>query len=387
MLKFLRNKKTQKKIYIGLALVIIPSFLFWGLMISKEDTQTNPNTALGRIENHSVSVQEYLKSYNAVQHQVVLVYGERAKMIARFIDLKAEAWDRLLLLTYAKKEKLKAGDSEVVDYLASQPIFINHGKFDDKFYKAYVTNYLRISVRDFEEEIRQMLTIHKIQERIGRRIQPSEQELKELYNSEIGEKDIVYGILSWESQKNKVLVSEEEISAVYPLLKDKLQEAGSDAKSLSIEEAKGRLKDLMIKQKATEAAVKQLDQIRSTLGTADFEKTLSGQGIEVKHAEKFTAESSSLPGVGPSNSFERMISGLKEGGISQAFATPTGAAIIQIVKASPADPQKFEKDKIGFKEKVRDKKIVEKMDALLNELRQKLTLNPDVMNKLFQKPE
>src|SRR3990167_7513817 len=98
MLKFLRNKKTQKKIYIGLALVIIPSFLFWGVMISEEGKQTNPNTALGRVENHSVSVQEYLKSYHAVQHQVALVYGEQAKTIARLIDFKAEAWDRLLLL-------------------------------------------------------------------------------------------------------------------------------------------------------------------------------------------------------------------------------------------------------------------------------------------------
>ena len=386
MLKFLRNKKTQKKIYIGLALVIIPSFLFWGVMISEEGKQTNPNTALGRIENHSVSVQEYLKSYHAVQHQVALVYGEQAKMIARFIDFKSQAWDRLLLLTYAKSEKLKTGDSEVVDYLASQPVFIRQGKFDDKFYKAYVTNYLRMSVRDFEEEIRQMLTIHKIQEKMGQRIQLSEEELKALYDSEYGEKDIVYGILSWESQKEKVLVSDEELSAVYPLLKDKLQEAGSETKPLSIEEAKSRLKDLMIKQKATETAVKQLDQIRSTLGTADFEKTLKSQGIEVKHAEKFTAESP-LPGIGPYNSFERMISGLKEGDISRALATPTGAAIIQIAKASPADPQKFEKDKTGFKEKMVDKKVAEKMDALLNKLRQKLTLNADVMNKLFQKPE
>ena len=335
MLKFFRNKKTQKKIYIALAIVIVPQFLFWGVMISREDKKTNPATALGRIENRSISVQEYLKSYQAVQHQVALVYGERAKMIARLIDFKAEAWDRLLLLDYAKKEKLKISDSEVVDYLQNQPVFNPNGRFDDKLYKAYVANYLRMSVRDFEEEIRQMLAIHKIQERIGQRIQTSEEELKELYNSEYGEKKIVYGILP--------------------------------AKPL----------------KATEVAVKRLDQIRSALGTANFEKTLTDQGIEARHAEKFTAESS-LPGVGPSNSFERMILGLKEGGISQAFATPTGAAIIQIVKASPADPQKFEKDKTGFKEKIRDKKIVEKMDALLNELRQKLSVNPDVMNKLFQ---
>ncbi len=155
---------------------------------------------------------------------------------------------------------------------------------------------------------------------------------------------------------------------------------------MSIEEAKARLKDLLIKQKATKAAVKRLDQIRGTLGTADFEKTLTGQGIEVKHAEKFTAESY-LPGVGLANSFEKMILGLKEGETSQAFATPNGAAIIQIVKASPADPQKFEKDKTGFKEKITDQKMAEKMDALLSELRQKLTLNLEVMNKLFQKSE
>lgn len=167
MLKFFRNKKNQKRIYILLAIAIIPPFLFWGVMVSQEDKKMNPATALGRIENHSISIQEYLKSYQAIQHQVALVYGEKAKMIARLIDFKTEAWDRLLLLDYAKKEKIKISDSEVVDYLQNQPIFNPNGRFDEQFYKAYTTNYLRISTRDFEEEIRQMLTIRKIQDKMS----------------------------------------------------------------------------------------------------------------------------------------------------------------------------------------------------------------------------
>ena len=55
MLKILRNKKTAKKIWIGLAIIIIPAFAFWGFggsMRSRED-----NVTAGRLFGKNVSIR------------------------------------------------------------------------------------------------------------------------------------------------------------------------------------------------------------------------------------------------------------------------------------------------------------------------------------------
>src|SRR3989338_8035981 len=201
MLKALRNKSTQKKIYIGLAVMIIPGFLIWGVTFSMKEGES-PSSALGRIENRSFSLQDYLKSYKATQHQLELFYGDKAREVSRQINLKGQAWDRLLLLHYAKKEKLKTSDSEVVDWISKQ--FSLKGRFDEALYKRYVDVALRSNPREFEEEVRESLTISKISEKLKNRITLTEDDLKKAYDEAHGKKDIVYGFQSWEIHKDTV---------------------------------------------------------------------------------------------------------------------------------------------------------------------------------------
>lgn len=163
MLKFLRNKQNQKRVYWILAIVILPPFLLWGVVVQQEEKGLS---ALGTLEGHRVSAGDYLKSYHAVQHQALLLYGEQYKQIQSFINFKGEAWDRLLLLNYAKKKKISASDREVVDWLTKQPGFSSEkGEFDADFYKLYVDRFLKTDTRAFEEEVRQFLTIRKISRR------------------------------------------------------------------------------------------------------------------------------------------------------------------------------------------------------------------------------
>jgi hypothetical protein len=183
MIKFLRNKTVQKRIFLGLALLIIPAFTLWGVTLNKEEGSV-PST-LGYIENRRVTLKDYLASYRAAQHEILFRYGDRAHEIAPLVNLKGEAWDRLLLVHHARKENIRVSDKEVVQWLTEQPIFSNKGKFDPNFYTLYVTNYLRTSKRDFEEEIRQLLAIGKIGDRIRARIKLSDEELKKLYTEEL----------------------------------------------------------------------------------------------------------------------------------------------------------------------------------------------------------
>ena len=107
MIKFLRNKTVQKRIYIGLTLMILPAFLFWGISLYDKNPGGKVPTVLGRIGNKKISVSEYLQNYKAVQHQISLMFGRQANEVMRQINIKGEAWDRILLLDYAKKEHIK----------------------------------------------------------------------------------------------------------------------------------------------------------------------------------------------------------------------------------------------------------------------------------------
>ncbi len=183
MIKFLRNKTVQKRIFLGLAILIIPAFTLWGVTLNKEEGSI-PST-LGYIESRRVTLKDYLASYRAAQHEILFRYGDRAAEIAPLVNLKGEAWDRLLLVHYAQKEKIRVSDKEVVQWLTQQPVFSNKGTFDPNFYTLYVTNYLRTSKRDFEEEIRQLLAIAKIGDKLRVDIKISDEELKKLTIEEL----------------------------------------------------------------------------------------------------------------------------------------------------------------------------------------------------------
>ena len=180
MLKSLRNKKIQKRIYLVLAAAIIPPFLFWGVSLTQKESDSP--SSLGIIGRQTITVQNYLAGYKAVQHQISLMFGENAQRVQGLLNVKGQTWDRLLLLYYAKKERLRASDDEVVEWLTRQPVFSHQGRFNDNFYKVFVTNFLKTNPRAFEEEIRGTLTIGKIRDRMESKIQLDDGKLKKLYS-------------------------------------------------------------------------------------------------------------------------------------------------------------------------------------------------------------
>ena len=384
MIKFLRNKSTQKKIYFFLAIVIIPPFVLWGVMFSKDDKKKVPSS-LGYIENQKVSLKDYLASYKAVQHELSFKYGERLKEIAPLINMKGEAWDRLLLLHYAKQQKIKANDQEIVQWIMSQQALSNKGRFDERFYKMYVTEYLRISMRDFEEEVRQLLTINKVIEKVRGQINFTDAELKTLYRQENGQRDLAYGVVTWESLKDKVQATDEELQKVYPMVQNQLKDP-TTGKMLTFDEVKEELRRLVIKQKSVELAIKKLDGVRPKMSGSSFEKALTDEGVEAKTFEKFR-KGSALPEVGTSERVEAVVGDLKEGEISQGFPVPSGAAIIKVVKDWPGDDTGFEEGKVAFKEKMINKRYSVEMRKFIEDLRSKLKIDLETMRKLFAEDE
>lgn len=382
MLKILRNKSHQKKIYIVIAIAVITTFALGGIHFYNKDE--DPSSTLGYIDNRPVSVQDYLKSYKAVQHQVELFYGEKAREFSRFINLKGQAWDRLLLLNYAKKEGIKASDAEVVTWISTQ--FSLNGKFDELLYKRYVETALRSNPREFEEEVRGSLTISKISERLKAKAPLTEEEVKNAYDEERKQRDIVYGFLSWETQKDAVKVSEEELRNVYSIVKSSLAKL-PDGKELSFEEAKADMEKILVRENAVKEAVKKLEAARKDMNAADFEAWLAANNLQVQKVERFKP-GDTLPLVGSSSAvFEEKLAALEEGEVSKVFAVSEGAVIVKALKDTPADDSKYAEEKEAFRKTLESRRLDESMQKLLTDLRGKLKLNLETVNKLFPPEE
>ena len=112
MLKKLRKKKTAKKIWIILIVLIMPAFVLWGFGSFIRGKQDSPY--LGIIFGRKISFLEYKDALDAVRNQAIIQFGDNFQEIEKNLNLESQAWERLLLLAEAKKRKISASDREVI---------------------------------------------------------------------------------------------------------------------------------------------------------------------------------------------------------------------------------------------------------------------------------
>lgn len=187
MLKQLRQKKTAKKVLWGLAIIIIPAFVLWGAGGLREST----NYA-GTVFGKKVSYEEYRAAFNAMKNKALLTYGNMFHQVREQLNLEGAAWEHIILLREAKRQKIKVVDQEVVARIASFPFFRDaEGKFSQNAYTMVLNNAFRTTPRTFEEEIRQMIIIEKlIQDVVKNAPEPTEHDITEaIKREEILKKD------------------------------------------------------------------------------------------------------------------------------------------------------------------------------------------------------
>jgi parvulin-like peptidyl-prolyl isomerase len=352
----------------------------------------------------------------------------------------------------------------VVKWIGEQPAFNGEKGFDERFYKMFVTEHLRLTPRAFEEEMRDTLTIQKIRTKLRDHASVSDDELKSLYNQENGQKELAAAFLSGESEKAGLTSpTDDELKQLYPIMQgnfqepskvkvsflfvpkektDSLKAAFDDKGSLqdlakkysltpvetdyfsaadavpqigpvrevleeafnlkkdeesgwiqtdrgayklkavdlreghvpTFEEGKARLMEVYVSQLAAQAAAAKLEKLEEAF-KADFEKAIKDNNLQAKKAEELGVGAKRLADVTKT---------LKQGDVSEPFPVRGGAAVVKVIRESPADAQKFEAEKKEFKEKMLDRKSGEEFETLLESLRKtRLKVNLESMRKLF----
>ncbi|MFA5114894.1 MAG: peptidylprolyl isomerase [Candidatus Omnitrophota bacterium] len=160
MLKKLRNKKIAKSVFFVLLILILPAFVFWGFgsyVRNKQEVKFR-----GKIHGRNISEQEFQEALEAVRIQAILQFGDRIAEVGRYLDLRSMAAERILLLSEAKKRRIRVNDKEVVEAIRDYPVFQINGRFNDKYYQETLQYVFHTQPRVFEEYIRQNLMLAKL---------------------------------------------------------------------------------------------------------------------------------------------------------------------------------------------------------------------------------
>jgi len=336
MLKALRKKETVKKIFIILAIVIIPAFVFWGSgSVLRSKQKGMPNYA-GKIFNKKVSFPEYQASLNAAKNQAIMQFGDNFYKVKKYLNLNQQAWERLILGFEAKKRDLNVSNQELVTQIRQIGFFQKDNKFNQKLYETTINYVFRTTPRDFEEQMRDSLMIAKLYEQVIQDVNVTEQEILKAYKQEF----------------EKVKVS-----------------------FLSFPQS--------AKQEA-EQTLRNIQQILEKKPNSNFKDIAKSLKLKVNQTPAFD-RNDSLAEVGNSPEFISAAFDLKTGQISPVIEAGENFYILWLDEIIPIDEEKFAAEKTQFREWLLALKQKQRFVEFFLDLKKKANLVDNI--KDLQPPE
>lgn len=365
MLKKLRDKKTAKKIWVILAIIIVPAFVLWGsgsLMRSKQEA-----AYAGKIFGKKIPLLEYKDALEAVKNDAIIQFGDKFSEIQKSLNLEYRAWGRLILLYEAQKRKISATDREVIEVIEGYPFFQRNGKFDNKIYSEILQYVFRTQPRIFEEQTRQNLMLSKLYKQVAENVKLDDKEIMEEYRK-LNEEISVYYIAALPADFSKGLNPSEKDTKDY-FAKNPLQ--FKQPLSFNMDYI------------ATDSEAKIKDIAARLNKRADFAKLAKDAGLSMKETGLF-AQTDPIPGIGWSPEILNLISKLKIGQYTPTIHSDKYFYILRLKEIKEAYIPDFEKIKDRVKEafiKGEAEKIAEtKIKDCLEKLKELSQANPTAID-------
>lgn len=297
MLKILRNKKTAKKIWLGLAIIIVPAFILWGsgsLIRSKEESGP-----LGKIFGRKVTPSEFKDALNAVRNQAIMQLGDKFSEMQKYLNLETQAWERLVLLVEAKKRKIKVSDKEVIGLIQRYSFAQKKGRFDNYSYQQTLQYVFHTPPRVFEEQARQNLILAKLYDTVTSQVKVTDAEIKQAYRKENEQLSISYIAAIYADFEKETNPSAEEIKEYFQ--KNQLQ--FKQPLSFNIDYIL-----LPSEDKDSETAKDKIEKIILRLNKKEgFAKVAADFGLSLKETGLF-AQTDPIPGIGWAPEISNLIS-------------------------------------------------------------------------------
>lgn len=208
ILKILRKKGVAKKILWFVSVIIIISFGFFG-QAYRLSNRGRPNYA-GKVFGQKISFEQFEGTLQYTQIQGLIRYGENFYKIRPYLNLEAEAWDRLILLHEAQKRRIKISDEEVVKAIKKFPFFQKNGQYDSLVYNDILRYVFKIQPREFEEQMRDDLKLKRLYELETSHITVDEEYVSQQYKEKNEKIKVSYLVFPSENYTSQVTVDENQ---------------------------------------------------------------------------------------------------------------------------------------------------------------------------------
>lgn len=352
MLRVLRNKKTAKKVWIFLAIIIIPAFTLWGFGSSsrnKEDT-----AAIGKISGHNVSNLEFKESLSAVRTFAIMRFGDKLPEIEKYLNLQAQAWERLILLHEAAKRRIRATDKEVINSIQNIPYFQDKYGFNNKAYLETLRYVFRLQPRIFEEQTRQNLILAKLYDQVTKDIKLSDEQIRQGYLKVNQELNIQYIAGLFSDFAAKIKPTDKEVETFFEKNKAMFKEPPAKDKPTRIPELteiKEKVKTALIKEEAKKTAENKIKECSQKLSQEGFSQAAGACGLKTGKTAFFKSNGQ-IENLGNAEIFWDTAKQLKDQQVSSILSNEKGYFIIKLDSVKPIDEAKFTKEKQEFAQKL-----------------------------------
>lgn len=377
MLKKLRNKKFAKKIWIILAIFILPAFILWGSGSLFESLSSR--NYVGKAFGKKISIQEFMEALRATRIKLIMQLGEEFLNKESEINLEPLAWDRIVLLSEAKRRKIRVSDKEVADFIQNHPLFLQEDRFDFTTYKRIIEYVFRIKPHQFEEKIREDLILSKLHDQISSGINLSPEDIKLAYRKEYEQIKVDYLSISCEDFKDKISLQGNEVKNYFEENKNEFRRPVSfNLEYLSID---NNLPEKDAESAFNDAKIKELYlRAKRSRNLKEISKELN---LELKQTGFFSLDEP-IPGIGWSMDIINILGALKIGGMVPPIKTDQGWYLVRLKQKKESYIPSFEETKDSVKEKLLEIKCKdaakEKLEAALEKINQKKEINPKAVN-------
>lgn len=361
MLKKLRKKETAKKVWIFLAIIILPAFVLWGAGSMVRD-KSQPSYA-GKIFGKTVTYTEYKEALEATKNQAILQYGDKFVDMQKYLNLEAQAWERLILLTEAKKRRIRISDKEVVALIENYPFFQNNGRFSPQIYEQMLRYVFNTPARVFEEQTRENLMLVKIYDSVTKNIKLSDTETEEAYAKENESISINY-IAALDSEFAKdINPTEEEVRKYFEANSFEFKQPLSFNLEYIVTDSEDKLKSVISRLNKKE----------------DFHKVAKELNFLVKESGYFT-QTDPIPGIGWSPQILSLLPKLKPGQLLPAIHMDKNYFIMRLKDKKEPHVPEFADIKTKAREVYIKKKGREIAKAKIEDCLKKLNAAPKTVD-------
>jgi peptidyl-prolyl cis-trans isomerase D len=305
------------------------------------------------------------------------------------------AWDRIMVLREAEREKIRVGDMDVAGVIAKIPAFQRDGRFEPELYQYYV-RATGVGPQAFERRVREDLTIEKMMERVKGQVTVSDEDvaaehlrreqrrtgsyllfepsayasqaeaglderaLRAFYESHLDAFRVPAQVTVEEAGKPRSAVepppapSDEEVAQYFEDHKAEFVDAEGKPKPLedSRDEARQRLVNERMDRRMNGIA---LDLAEALEAGWRWDEVVAAHGLAVRAAGPFPEGNMWAPGA-PEPQVMQALQGLPQGQPSAPVTTPAGVFIARTIERAPERIPPFDE----VREQVRDQALAER---------------------------